>query len=168
MSPITRLMANAATTGGTDKTGVNPARAPEGSKAGATADEEGQSDPDSDADEPTEAGQDDGLDEELFEDRAAGGADRFADADLAGSFGDRDQHDIQDADTADDQRDRRDGRDEQDEDAHDLVEGLQPASQGLNLEVPQPGVRDVVAGVEDAGDLRSWRRARRPAGGLAR
>ena len=41
--------------------------------------------------------------EELLKDRAAGGAQRFADADLSGSFGDRDQHDVQDSDTADDQ-----------------------------------------------------------------
>src|SRR5262249_2376606 len=111
------------------------------------------SDPDSDADEPAEAGQDDGFDENLLADGTVGGAVLRAAADLAGSFGDRGQHDIQDADTTDDQQDYRDGRGEQDDDVHDLVERLQPVSQGLNLEVPQQRVTDVMAGIEDAGDL---------------
>ena len=117
------------------------------------ADKHGQPNPDAHTDEATETGQDDGLDEELFEDGAAGGANRFANPDLSGPFGDRDQHNVQDSDTADHERERRDGRGEQDEDPHNLIEGVEPASQRLHLEILPAEVCDVVAGVENAGYL---------------
>ena len=48
------------------------------------------------------------LDQELQQDVAPGGAERLADADLAGALGDRDQHDVHDPDAADHQAHRRD------------------------------------------------------------
>ena len=56
---------------------------------------------DDDADQAAEDGQDEGLDEELEQDVAVLGADRLADADLAGPLADRDQHDVHDPDAAD-------------------------------------------------------------------
>ena len=47
---------------------------------------------------------------------ALAGADRLADADLAGPLGDGDEHDVHDADAADEQRDRRDGAEQDGED----------------------------------------------------
>ena len=49
----------------------------------------------------------DGLDEELEEDVPSRGAERFANADLARAFGDRDEHDVHDADAADEQTTQR-------------------------------------------------------------
>ena len=48
------------------------------------------------------------LDQELHQDVAPGGAERLADADLAGALGDRHQHDVHDPDAADQQAHRGD------------------------------------------------------------
>ena len=56
---------------------------------------------DDDADQAAAAGQQGGLHQELIEDVAAAGAQRFADADLVGSLGDHRQHDVHDHDAAD-------------------------------------------------------------------
>jgi len=53
------------------------------------------------------------FDEELKEDVALPCADRFADPDLAGALGHRDEHDVHDADPADQQRDRGDSAEKQ-------------------------------------------------------
>ncbi len=45
----------------------------------------------------------------MQKDIAAARAERFANADFAGAFGDADQHDVHDDDAADDQRDGSDG-----------------------------------------------------------
>src|SRR2546430_10329980 len=46
--------------------------------------------------------------QKLFDDVVLPGADRFAHADLAGSFGDADQHDVHDADAGGQKRDHAD------------------------------------------------------------
>ena len=66
--------------------------------------------------------EDDRLDEELLEDVVIGRADRFAQADLARSFGHRDKHDVHDADAADDERYRRDRRQEDRKDRGNATE----------------------------------------------
>ena len=55
------------------------------------------------------------------EDLRALRTDRFAHADFARSFGDRDEHDIHDADPGDEQRDRADERNDHRERAEDAV-----------------------------------------------
>ena len=61
-----------------------------------------------DAAEAADAGEGDGFDQELEHHLAGTGTDGHPDADLAGSFGDRDQHDVHDADAADQQADAGD------------------------------------------------------------
>ena len=62
--------------------------------------------------------------EELGQDVPAAGADRLADADLAGPLGDRDEHDVHDPDAADDQRDRGDPAEQQGQRAADGRRGV--------------------------------------------
>jgi hypothetical protein len=64
------------------------------------------------AEERTANADGDGFDQELKHNVYATGANRHAQADLAGTLRDRNQHDIHDADAADDQRNNRDGRDQ--------------------------------------------------------
>src|ERR1035437_10208702 len=59
--------------------------------------------PGRDAENPADDRQQNGLGEELGEDVAASRTDRLADADLAGSLGDADKHDVHHADAADEQ-----------------------------------------------------------------
>ena len=54
----------------------------------------------SDTDDATDGAEGDSFDQELGEDVVALGADGFADADLAGAFGDGDEHDVHHADAA--------------------------------------------------------------------
>ena len=63
---------------------------------------------DDDADERADDRQQHRLGDELHDDVGLGGADRLADADLARSLGDGDQHDVHDADAADEQAQRGD------------------------------------------------------------
>ena len=56
---------------------------------------------------------------------ALAGADRLADADLAGALGDRHQHDVHDADAADQQRDADDGAHHRGDAAEDRGVGLE-------------------------------------------
>ena len=81
--------------------------------AGQLADPRRHDESEDDADQAAEERQVQRLDEELLEDVASAGADRLADADLAGPLGDRDQHDVHDPDAADDQRDGGDAAEEQ-------------------------------------------------------
>src|SRR5262249_45540603 len=55
-------------------------------------------DAEGEAEEAAEEGDEGGLDEELLEDQLLGGAEGFADADLARALGDRHQHNVHDAD----------------------------------------------------------------------
>ena len=57
------------------------------------------------------------FDEELAADVACGGAESFADADLAGALGDGDEHDVHDADAAEREREQSDGGEEE---GHDV------------------------------------------------
>ncbi len=72
--------------------------------------------PDDHAEQSAQQAEQDRLDEELPEDVGAARADRFADADLAGAFGHRHQHDVHHADAADEQRDRGDRAEQHGED----------------------------------------------------
>ena len=58
-------------------------------------------------------------------DVAAISSDRFANPNLAGAFGDRDEHDVHDADAGNHQRDATDGRQADADDAQDGLERLQ-------------------------------------------
>src|SRR5947209_7735677 len=90
--------------------------------------EDRQPDPHPDTNDPAEPCQHERLDEELLEDRPSRGTDRFSDANLPGSLGHRDQHDVQDSDRTDEKRDRRDGGREESEDSEDLIEGVEAAA----------------------------------------
>ena len=81
--------------------------------AGDPADDGRHDEADQDADQAADERQRQGLDEELAEDVAALGAERLADADLAGPLADRHQHDVHDPDAPDDQRDRGDAAQQQ-------------------------------------------------------
>src|SRR6478735_8719783 len=91
---------------------------------GELADPRRDDETDDDADEAADEREGQRLDEELGEDVAATRADRLADADLAGPFADRDQHDVHDPDAADDQRDRGDPAEQQRQRRADRVGGL--------------------------------------------
>ena len=60
---------------------------------------------------------DGGFGQELAADVDGGGAQGFADTDLAGALGDGDQHDVHDADAAERERQQRDGAEEEGHDA---------------------------------------------------
>ena len=75
-----------------------------------------------DAEQAADEGEGDGFDEELAEDVAAFCANGFAEPDLAGSFGDADEHDVHDADAADDEADKGDGAEEEGHCAKDVSE----------------------------------------------
>jgi hypothetical protein len=64
--------------------------------------------PEQDADRAAEEAEHDGFDEELEEDGGGSGADGLAEADLAGAFGDGDEHDVHDADATDEEGDADD------------------------------------------------------------
>src|SRR5665213_1064014 len=78
------------------------------------------------------------LDEELQQYLEAGRADRLAQADLASSLGDADQHDVEDPDPRDQQRDRADQRDDERDGAEDPVDRGRErlAVERLVLDVP--------------------------------
>src|SRR6056297_3202740 len=84
-------------------------------------------DADHDSHDGADHAEDDRLDQEELEDVTVLESDGFHDADLAGSFGHADQHDVGDADCADDERDDGDTGDEPRErvqDALDLFDEL--------------------------------------------
>ena len=68
--------------------------------------------PQSEADGSADQRDDGGLGEELAADVVGGGAEGFADADLAGALGDGDEHDVHDADAAEREREQGDGGEE--------------------------------------------------------
>src|SRR5581483_9687718 len=72
-------------------------------KGGEEAQREGKRQSEDDADKASGEGDEEGFREELELDLAVGGANGFADADLANARGDRCQHDVHDADAANDQ-----------------------------------------------------------------
>src|SRR5262245_56527145 len=74
------------------------------------------------AQDTAEGSQRHGLEQELADDVAFAGADGLADADLAGAFGDADEHDVHHADAADQQAHGRDGDREQTDAGRDSVE----------------------------------------------
>ena len=76
-----------------------------------------------------------GFDQELPQDFAPPRAERFADADLARAFGDRDHHDGHDADAADHQRDRADDDEREEGGLAELVPHLERGVLGRELEV---------------------------------
>jgi len=105
------------------------------------------------ADAAADEGDDGGLGEELAADVASGGAEGFADADLAGALGDGDEHDVHDADAAECKSEQRNGAEEECHDVEDAVGEL-----GTVEGVPYPesveidGV-EVMAVGEDLADL---------------
>src|ERR1700719_3716201 len=70
---------------------------------GEEADGVGDGESNNNAEDAADEGDENGLGKELEADLAFGGADRFADADLANAGADGGQHDIHDADAADQQ-----------------------------------------------------------------
>ena len=102
---------------------------------------------------PPRPGQRERLDQELGEDVAAPGADRLADADLAGPLADRDQHDVHDPDAADDQRDRGDAPEQQRQRAADRVGRLEQLRLVEDREVVVVGRREAVARPQERRDL---------------
>src|SRR5215469_4780045 len=73
------------------------------------------------ADEAAPESENQAFQEKVKEDAAVGGAERFAQADLAGAFADRNQHDVDDADGAQSERDHADGAEEH---VHDVEDGV--------------------------------------------
>ena len=108
---------------------------------------------DDDADEAAEQREGQGLDEELGEDVAAAGADRLADADLAGPLADRDEHDVHDPDAADDQRDRGDPAEQEGQRRADRGRGLEQLGLVEDLEVVVIRRREVVAVAQQRREL---------------
>src|SRR5215831_14134566 len=107
-----------------------------------------------DADGAAERGQQHGLDQKLAEDVGALGADGLADADLTGSLGDGDEHDVHHPDPADQERD---GRDRAEQDGEDPVGGDARGDQAGRVENLEVGLRpggQVVCGGEDLAHLR--------------
>src|ERR1700687_6345639 len=74
---------------------------------GEEADGVGDGESNNNAEDAADEGDENGLGKELEADLALGGADCFADADLANAGADRGQHDVHDADAADQQYHRR-------------------------------------------------------------
>src|SRR3984893_5898492 len=74
---------------------------------GEEADGVGDGESDDDAEDAADEGDENGLGKELEADLAFGGANRFADADLANTGADGGEHDVHDADAADQQYHRR-------------------------------------------------------------
>src|SRR5437870_1870270 len=70
-----------------------------------------------------------------MEDVPLPGADRLADADLAGALGDRDQHDVHDPDAADEQGEPGDAGQRPAQDQHDPVERIQDTALAVHGEI---------------------------------
>ena len=99
--------------------------------SGETAsDQQRRPDAEPDADEAADDAQQHGLDEELQQDVALPGAERLAQADLAGPLAHADQHDVGDADPADQQRDGGDRGEHQGEQAEDPADGAEDLGLG--------------------------------------
>ncbi len=96
---------------------------------------------------------DEGFDEELVEDLVAARADGLAQADLAGSFGDRDQHDVHDADAADDQGDHADEHEDDGEGRGDFARRLQNGREVLHRVDGAGGVAALEQGLHGEGGL---------------
>ena len=86
-------------------------------------------------DQPAEHGDHHGFDQDLDEDVAGGGADGFADADLAHALGDAGQHDVHDADAADQQADAGDEAAAEPGVADEGVDLLRPVLLGAEGEI---------------------------------
>ena len=85
---------------------------------------------DEDAEEASGDGEGDGLHEELGKDFGLAGSNGAADADLAGSLGDGEKHDVHDADAANDERDGGDGDQEGGHGAARAVKGFPELVEG--------------------------------------
>src|SRR5688572_21215069 len=102
----------------------SPGRSGSGHKLpGYVSNEVGKAGPDSDTDKSAESGDSGGFDEELHEDVAPFRAHGLADADLASTLGDGDEHDVHHADSAHQQGQARDS-------THDKPENIQNPSDG--------------------------------------
>src|SRR5438093_5846994 len=113
----------------------------------------GQSEADQDSKGPTQSREKHRLDQELHQDVAPPGADRLADADLAGAFRDGDQHDVHDPDAADDQGNAGDRAQHQGEDAGRLRGAVQHVLLAEDLKISLGGVRDVMPVQQHLRDL---------------
>ena len=80
-------------------------------------------------------------------------ADRHAQADFAGSFGDRHEQDIHDANAADDQGYRCDGGEQQRHDAARALGGFRELAEVAHVEVVDAAGHDAVAADERVGHL---------------
>src|SRR5215218_9303493 len=106
-----------------------------------------------DAEQAAGGGEEDRFDQELPEDLAAAGAERLADADLAGAFGDRDHHDRHHADAADHQGDRGDHDERQEGGLADLLPYFQHRVLGGETEVVRFVELEAVASPHEAFDI---------------
>src|SRR5580698_3002584 len=94
-----------------------------------------------------------GLGEELAADVACGGAERLADADLAGALGHGDEHDVHDADAAKREREQGDGGEEDRHYVEDAVGELDTVERVPDPERVEIDGVEVVARAEHLADL---------------
>ena len=114
-------------------TGDHQAMTAGSGETAATSSERADAEPD--ADQPADDAEQHRLDEELQQDVALPGAERLAQADLAGPLADADQHDVGDADAADEQRDGGDRGQHQGEQAEDAADGAEDLGLGDGREL---------------------------------
>ena len=107
------------------------------------------------ADHAAEQAEQGGFGQELDQDIASARAQGFAQADLAGAFGDRDQHDVHDADAAHQQRNAGDAAQEDGQHAGDGLGGGDKILLGEDGEIIRAEV-GAVAGAQDLRNLFAW------------
>ena len=108
---------------------------------------------DADTDQAADDAEQNGFEEKLALDVAFAGADGESDADLAGPFGDGDEHDVHDADAADEQRDAGDGAEQPGHDFRSRGGELGDFLLGANHEVVVAAGLDAVALAEQIGNV---------------
>jgi len=120
---------------------------------GDVGDADGQKLAEAEADQPPEKTQHQRLDHELRQDGRPAGADGFAQTDLAGALGDRNEHDVHDADAADEQRDPHDAAGDHRNDQRDLVERVQEALDRIDAEIVGLAGADAARPAQEETDL---------------
>src|SRR6266704_3630819 len=106
-----------------------------GGQGGRDLQEQRERDPGPDPQGRAHRGEGRGLGEELAQDVPAPGAERLADADLAGPLRDRHQHDVHDHDAADHERDAHQSGPDDVEDPAELLPEIEHALRGFHHEV---------------------------------
>ena len=105
------------------------------------------------ADQAAQETKRDGFDEELQADVARLGAHGDANADLAGAFGDADEHDVHDADAADHQRNAGHGAQQEGDDFGDGIHGVGDFLLVEDVEIVALVAGEAMTLAEQAGDL---------------